>query len=47
MQAPAPLAPEMGPECTFTKPMKAHAQRIPDPIKQSTIAPLIAGFSSV
>lgn len=38
--------PEIGPARTFVKPMQAGPGFIPDPIKQSTTAPLLAGISS-
>ncbi len=38
--------PEMGPARTFVAPMKAEPGFIPDPIKQSTTAPLLSGISS-
>ena len=38
--------PEIGPARTFVKPMKAEPGFIPDPIKQSTTAPLLSGISS-
>lgn len=38
--------PELGPARTFVAPMKATPGFIPDPIKQSTTAPLLSGISS-
>lgn len=38
--------PELGPARTFVEPMKAEPGFIPDPIKQSTTAPLLSGISS-
>ncbi len=38
--------PEMGPARVFVEPMKAAPGFIPDPIKQSTTAPLLSGISS-
>ena len=38
--------PEMGPARVFVEPMKAEPGFVPDPIKQSTTAPLLSGVSS-
>ena len=45
-ELPSIPMPQKGPDAIFVKPMKATPQYIPPPTRQSTAAPLIAGFGS-